>query len=103
MANEFTAWLLPEPPDWLELRAKCFTDPTVDPDWFNPDQESQMRLKLTVAEQEQLAKKVCARCPAIEECGEYGEAILDALGDRAYGIFGGISLRELRKRRRKAS
>jgi hypothetical protein len=98
--KEFVGWMLPEPPDWLELGAACFDDPSVDLDWFNPDQESQQRLKKTIDQQEKLAKAVCARCPAIIECGNYGEAVLDALGDRAYGIFGGVSLRDLRKLRK---
>lgn len=102
--NDYFVKELPAQPDWLALGALCLTDPNVDPDWWNASEESHQRLGLTVAEQEELAIATCARCPVKIECGNYGQEMRMVEGDRAFGIYGGIKIRNIRVRRvRRAS
>lgn len=59
---------------------------TVDPDmWFPEPPASGFQ-----------AKKLCARCPVIEECLEYAMA-----NNEKFGVWGGLSAHERKKLKRK--
>ncbi|MDX1658061.1 MAG: WhiB family transcriptional regulator [Nitriliruptorales bacterium] len=70
--------------EWMQ-DAKCLD---ADPEAFFPEKGGSTRE----------AKRICAACPVREECLEY------ALGnEERFGIWGGLSERERRRLRKKAS
>lgn len=87
MTNEnWSSPLAPLP--WMERAVCASTDPDV---WFPTkalDQQTEAK-----------AKRICHRCPVIDECLEYA---LES--DQRYGIWGGLSEQERRgvARRRRA-
>ena len=101
--NDYFVKELPIQPNWLALGAVCLTDPNVDPDWWNATAESEQRLGITVLAQETLAREVCERCPAKVECLEYGLQIRMVERDRAFGIYGGVNIRNISVRTKRAS
>jgi hypothetical protein len=96
---------LPEAPDFDSLGGLCLS-PDVDRDLFHPDKESELRLSIKVAKQQELAIAICNNgagghpCPARDVCRQYGRELADILGDRAWGIFGGEDIRQHRKARK---
>ena len=69
---------------WMD-QALC---PQTDPEIFFPEKGGSTRE----------AKRVCAKCPVLEECLDYAIE-----SDQRYGIWGGLSERERRIRRAQLS
>lgn len=57
------------PNSWRD-KARCWTDPTVDPNDFHPEHD----LATERAAAEARAKDVCAICPVVDECLAYAIA-----------------------------
>jgi WhiB family transcriptional regulator, redox-sensing transcriptional regulator len=70
--------------EWM-LEAKCLD---ADPEAFFPEKGGSTRE----------AKRICAACPVREECLDHALA-----NDERFGIWGGLSERERRRLKRRAS
>ena len=57
---------------------------TVGGDLWFPD----TKVEVSAAQDAQLAKKICNRCPHLSECAEWG------IYKEAHGIWGGLTIRD---------
>src|SRR5262245_33169972 len=79
-----------EDPDWMS-QARCLG---ADPDLFFPTGEHGTNAVQAIAE----AKAICAGCPVILPCGEYGIRY-----SPDHGVWGGMSPDERKRARRRVA
>lgn len=80
---------LPKPPGWMKGAAcKGLAFPDVDP-WHHEVGEADLT---------RIAKRICASCPVMDQCREYGDTI-----PNAQGIWGGRSIRAAHRTDRRRS
>ena len=84
------------PPPWTD-RAACAGHASADLDLWHPPPEDERHLF-------ERARQVCAACPVLPDCREYGLMLLSVVGkDGVHGMFGGLTPKELLRLARRYS